>query len=387
VLNLRGKSIQYNILMRDVDTDQALYNGLLQQYKNVGVVGAVGSNNISMVDAASVPNVPYTPNLMKNLWISLVLGLLAAIALVALVELLDDTFKTPEEVEEQLGLAVLGVIPYAKGDIFEQLRESPRAAISEAYRSLRTALQFSTDAGVPKSIFVTSARAGDGKSIVAMALAINLAQLGLRVLLIDADLRKTEQEGILGQETLAGLSNILAGAMEAGAVIKETNVPRLWLIGAGPVPPNPAELLAGPKMGSLLADAIERFDVTVLDGPPVMGLADAPLVASIVAGTIMVVSVGEGRRGAIRGALRRLHFARARLIGAVVNKFDSRKVAYRYGYGYGYGHGYGYGTYGYGYGGYGYGEVNYHGSKGKSISRQLRPTAESGPHVEHRPIA
>src|SRR5262249_4163837 len=152
--------------------------------------------------AASVPNFPYTPNLKKNLAISLVLGLFATIALVALLELLDDTFKTPEEVEEQLGLSVLGVIPYAKGDIVEQLRESPRAAISEAYRSLRTALQFSTDTGVPKSILVTSGRAGDGKSIVAMALAINFAQLGLRVLLIDADLRKTEQERIHGQETL-----------------------------------------------------------------------------------------------------------------------------------------------------------------------------------------
>jgi capsular exopolysaccharide synthesis family protein len=375
VLNLQGESIDYNILKREVDTTRTLYNGLLQQYKDVGVAGAVGTNNISVVDAATLPGAPYSPDLAKNVAIALALGLVAALALATLLEILDDTFKAPEEIEDQLGLAVLGVIPFVSGDIMRLLNDSPRAAISEAYRSLRTALQFSTDAGVPKTMLVTSARPGDGKSIVAMALAINLAQLGLRVLVIDADLRKTAQGGGHGDTDQPGLSNILTGVSEAKAVIMETRIPGLTFIGSGPLPPNPAELLAGPRMVQLLNDMTAAYDVTILDGAPVMGLADAPLLASLVGGTVLVVAAGEGRRGGIKIALRRLQFARARMIGTVLNKFDFRKlrVGYGYGYGgYGYGNSYGYGHYGYGHFGetYGADQLDDKGSHGKSASRQ-----------------
>jgi polysaccharide biosynthesis transport protein len=367
LLSLQSDSIQYNILKREADTSRTLYDGLLQQYKDVGVAGAVGTNNISLVDAATLPGAPYAPSLTKNVLISLALGLLVALAVATFLEMMDDTFKTPEEIEEQLGLAVLGIIPVASGDVVATVRERPRAAVSEACRSLRTALQFSTDSGIPKSLLVTSAKPGDGKSTISIALAINLAQLGLRVLVIDADLRKTDKEAA-PEDADPGLSTILAGVMDPADVIKETKIPGLSVIGAGPLPPNPAELLAGPRMASLLADAATTFDVTVIDGAPIMGLADAPLLASLVHGTIMVIASGDGRRGAIKGALRRLHFARARVIGTVLNKFDLRKV--RYGYGNGEGHGYGY-TYA-----YGDKELSYYGAGGESTSQQLRSTIE-----------
>src|SRR5262249_7098544 len=142
-----------------------------------GVTGAVGTNNIAIIDRAGRPGAPFSPSLPKNLAISLVLGLLAAAAAVAGLEMVDDTFKSPEEIEEQLGLAVLGIIPVIEGDVLSQIREAPASPIAEAYHSCRTALQFSTEGGCPKTLVVTSANPGEGKSTTAIALAMNFAQL------------------------------------------------------------------------------------------------------------------------------------------------------------------------------------------------------------------
>lgn len=341
VLDTRNKQIQYNILRREADTNRTLYDGLLQQYKDVGIAGAVGTNNVAIIDRAQMPGAPYKPDLKKNLLISFVLGLLAAAAGIAVLEILDDTFKSPEEVEEQLGLAVLGIIPLTEGDILPDITGSPNSAVAEAYRSLRTALQFSTDQGAPRSVLVTSARPGEGKSTTALALAVNFAQLGMKVLLIDADLRNPSQHRNLRRDNTTGLANYLAGADTAASMFQETDVKGLSFMATGPLPPNPAELLAGPKMLSLLSAAGEKFEAVILDAPPVMGLADSPLLSSITGGTLFVMATGDTRRGIIKAALKRLHFARARMVGAVMNKYDFQSSSYGYGYGYGYGHGYG----------------------------------------------
>jgi capsular exopolysaccharide synthesis family protein len=350
VLDIRNKQIQYNILKREADTNRTLYDGLLQQYKDVGVAGAVGTNNIAVIDHARRPGGPFKPNLRTNLFLALILGLAAAAVAIAIFEILDDTFKSPEEVEEHLGLAVLGIIPFVDGEIIAEIMEQPTSHVAEAYRSFRTALQFSTDQGVPKSILVTSARPGEGKSTTALALAANFAQLGMKVLLIDADLRNPSQHRNLKLENNAGLANYLAGATPTnGGLFQETSIKGLYFMSTGPLPPNPAELLAGPKMMSLLSGAGEKYDAVVIDAPPIMGLADAPLLASMASGTLLVMATADTRRGVVRSALKRLHFARARMVGAVMNKFDYRAASY--GYGYGYGHGYGYGAvehYGYG---------------------------------------
>jgi capsular exopolysaccharide synthesis family protein len=344
VLDTRNKEIQYNILKREADTNRTLYDGLLQQYKDAGVAGAVDTNNVSIIDRAQVPGGPFSPSLRKNLLLALMLGLLAAAAAIALFEIIDDTFKSPEEIEEQLGLAVLGIIPFSDQDIHSSITGSS-SHVGEAFRSFRTALQFSTAQGAPKSIVVTSAQPGEGKSTTAFALAVNFAQLGIKVLLIDADLRNPSQHRNLKRNNGAGLSNYLAGSVTPGSIFQETNVEGLFFMPSGPIPPNPAELLAGPKMMSLLSTASEKVDTIIVDSPPVIGLADAPLLASMAAGTLLVISASDTRRGVVKAALKRLHFARARMVGAVMNKCDFRG----YGYGYGYGHGqaaleyYGYG--------------------------------------------
>jgi capsular exopolysaccharide synthesis family protein len=336
VLDTRNKEIQYNILKREADTNRTLYEGLLQQYKDVGVAGAVGTNNVAVVDRAQLPGGPYKPNFRMNLMKWLGFGLLAAGAAITLFELLDDTFKSPEEIEEQLGLAVLGIIPIADESVLEDIK-GPSNPVAEAFRSFRTALQFSTDQGAPKSLAITSAQPGEGKSTTALALAINFAQLGMKVLLIDADLRNPSQHHNLQRSNDVGLANYLAGGAMPESIFQKTDVDGLYFMSSGPLPPNPAELLAGPKMLSLLSIAGEKVDAVIIDSPPILGLADAPLLASIAAGTLLVIATDHTRRGVVKSALKRLHFARARVVGALMNKCDFRSNYGYSGYGYGYG--------------------------------------------------
>jgi succinoglycan biosynthesis transport protein ExoP len=345
VLTDRNKNIQMQILQREVDSTRTLYDGLLQQYKDIGVAGATGVNNVSVIDRAGVPGDPYKPSLSKNLQFWLMIGLFAAAAAVAALEIWDDTFKSPEDIEDQLGLTVLGLIPRIKENVLERLRDSPVSSISEAYRSLRTALQFSTSDGLPKSLIITSSCPGEGKSTTSIALGINFAQLGMKVLLIDADLRNPSAHRLLGREAESGLTNYLVGAASAQDILQATDVSGLMFMASGPVPPNPAELLAGQNMARLLYTAGENFDVVIVDAPPVLGLADAPLLASVAAGTMLVLGAGETKRGVVKATLKRLHFARAQVVGIVVNKFDMRAANYAYhSYGYGALEYYGYGT-------------------------------------------
>ena len=345
VLASRGRSIEYTILRREADTARSLYDGLLQQYRELGVAGEVDTNNVSIIDRAQRPGGPDSPSLPKNLMIAFALGLLGAAAFAGVREVLDDTFKTTEDVEEALRLPVLGLAPLVaqakvERTVFEEVSADFTSAIAEAYRSLRTALQFSTEEGVPKALLVTSSRPGEGKSTAAACLAVNFAQLGMRVLLIDGDLRNPSMHTVLGVENNAGLTNYLAGANEAADLVKPSGTEGLTLLTSGPRPPNPAELLASPRFASLLTTAAETYDVVIVDGPPIMGLADAPIIASVVGGTLLVVEAGGTRRAIVQDALKRLNFARARVLGALLNKFDARKAGHTYGYG-GYAYGYG----------------------------------------------
>ncbi|MDB5569212.1 MAG: capsular biosynthesis protein [Hyphomicrobiales bacterium] len=348
-LEVRGRSIEYTILLREVDTARSLYEGLLQQFRELGVAGDVDTNNISIIDRPEVPLLPDSPSLRKNLLAALLLSLLAAAGVIAVREALDDTFKSVEDMEAGLRLPVLGVTPMLSGVAAEstpvmEVLTDVTSPMAEAYRSLRTALQFSTEDGAPKSLLVTSARPGEGKSTTSVCLAANFAQLGMRVLLVDGDLRNPSVHKILAADNSAGLSNYLAGSADASGLVKSSSIKGVTLMTTGPLPPNPAELLAGPRFLSLLATASETFDVVIIDGPPVMGLADAPIIASVTGGTLLVVQAAGTRRAVVRDAVKRLDFARARLLGTLLSKFDPAKAGHSYGYGYGYGYGYSYGS-------------------------------------------
>jgi capsular exopolysaccharide synthesis family protein len=330
-LDVDSRSIEYNILKREVDTNRQLYDGLLQRYKQVGVAGDVRANNVSIIDPARVPERPYKPNLSVNLAIGLLVGLLLGVLAAFLLEYMDETIKTPEDVEKKLRLPVLGVVPLLHRQSPEQAFEEPRSAFSESYRSVRTALQFSTNQGIPRTLLITSALSGEGKTTSALSLARNVAQLGKRVLLVDADLRNPSIHKLLGCSQLTGLSNVLSGSAGFEGVVQESGQQGLSVVTSGPLPPNPAELLAGPPLAELLARAVQEFDQVILDGPPVMGLADAPILAHTASATLLVVHAGKTGVGSAQAALKRLRFARARIVGALLTQYDARATGYGYG--------------------------------------------------------
>ena len=329
-LEVDGRSIDYNILKREADTNRQLYDSLLQRFKEVGAAGDVRSNNISIIDRSN-QGWRFKPNVFHNLMYGFLAGLLLGVLSAFVLEFLDDTLKTPEDVEQRLRLAVLGIIPkLGPKQSFAEVAADPRSAFSEAYRSVRTGLQFSTDHGVPRSLLITSPSASEGKSTTALVLARNFAQLGKRVLLIEGDLRNPSLHRMLGLPTELGLSNLLSGGSSLGDVTQSTDDENLHVILAGPLPPNPAELLSGSKFVSALIVASERYDQVIVDGPPVLGLADSPILANVVEGTLLVVTSGNTRISTAGVALKRLIAARAHLVGALLTKYDQKAARYSY---------------------------------------------------------
>lgn len=341
VLDLRDRSIQYNILQRELDTTRTLYEALLQRYKEVGVTGGVTANNISIVDAATPPRKPSKPNMILNMALAALLGLGLGVLAALVLEALDETLATPDDVEKKLGVAVLGVIPLLeKGETPAAALGDVRSGFSEAYYSLRTALQFSTPDGAPRSLLVSSARPAEGKSTTAYAVALNLARVGKRVLLIDGDLRNPSMHRVVGVENERGMSNLLSGSADLAAVVQSTAHDNLFFIPCGPLPPNPAELWGGDRLHQFLAETRNSFDHVVVDGPPVLGFADAPILAAAVNGTLFALESRGTRRGQARGAIRRLQVGRAHVLGAVLTKFSTQSTSYG-GYDYAYDYHYG----------------------------------------------
>jgi len=344
VLDLRDRSIQYNILQRELDTTRTLYEALLQRYKEVGVTGGVTANNISIVDLATPPLKPSKPNLLLNMVLAALLGLGLGVLAALVLEALDETLATPDDVEKKLGVPVLGVTPFLeKGETPLGALADIRSGFSEAYYSLRTALQFSTPDGAPSSLLVTSARPAEGKSTTAYAIALNLARVGKRVLLVDGDLRNPSMHRVVGVENERGMSNLLSGSADLAGVVRPTSQENLFFIPCGPLPPNPAELWGGDRLRQFLAETRNNFDHVVIDGPPVLGFADSPMLAAAVNGVLFALESRGTRRGQARGALKRLQVGRAHLLGAVLTKFSTKSAAYNYG-GYDYAYDYHYGA-------------------------------------------
>lgn len=338
-LDLRRRSIQYNIYQQEVDTNRALYDGVLQRFKEIGVAGGVGVNNVSIVDTARAPERPSSPHLIINLAVALLAGLVLGAGIAFVQEQIDEAIADPGEVERRLGLPLLGSVPkLSSGTPMEALLDR-KSEMVDAYLAIQTNLSFATEHGVPRSIAVTSTRPAEGKSTTALALATMLARAGRKVILVDGDMRAPSVHHLGGVGHELGLSNFLAGDNDIDRLTFPMTDLGFTAMSAGPLPPNAAELLTGNRLSLLLERLLETFDHVVLDSPPVMGIADAPLIASRVEGVIYAVESHGIRSSMVKTALARLDNANARVFGGVLTKFEARKANYGQGYEYGYGYG------------------------------------------------
>lgn len=355
-LTMQQKSIQYNILKRESDTNKDLYKSLLQRLKEVGVSAGFQATNIQVVDRAETPRGPFAPDRHKSILLAVVIGLFLGVGLAFFFEYLDNTVKTPEDVEQLCRLPSFGMIPEVscerrirlpKGKSFPvELISSnyPKSILSEAYRNIRTSLMLSFSEQPPKKIAVTSANPLEGKTTTLINTAISLSQIGARVLIIDADMRKPRIHKVFdngnGSGNGTGLSNFLSGNSKLWSVIRKTDIQNLYYIPAGSVPPNPAELIGSNLFRDMMQALAERFDHIIVDCPPVIGFADSIILSTVVDGVILVVLSGKTSRMALQHAKDALFQVNAKILGVVLNRVNilhSEYSDYYYRYYYYYG--------------------------------------------------
>ena len=340
--------IQHNILRREYETNQQLYDNLLQHLKNATVSAGLKATNVHMVDPATPPTSPIRPHKTRNVAVGMLVGLILGVTLAFVQEAMDSSVRTTEEAERLISAPALAVIPIDRdgrrpkalpanqptgtapsNGLGLVILKKPSSPIAESYRSLRTSVLLSTAPHPPRTLLVTSAQVGEGKTSTSLNLAIAFAQRGGPVLIIDADLRRPSVAKSLGVASEKGLSSYLTGAHSLDEVlIQYESVPNLWILPAGPRPPDPAELLSSATMESTLKTLLARFSQIVVDSPPLLLVTDAVVLSPLVDGVILVVASGVTARGALTRAHRILENAGTRVLGMVLNKVDMRFDTY-----------------------------------------------------------
>ncbi|MGD0212634.1 MAG: polysaccharide biosynthesis tyrosine autokinase [Terriglobales bacterium] len=350
---LNESAIEYSILKRDLDSNRTLYEGLLEKLKEAGVTAGLRSNNFRIIDAARVPTGPSEPNIPRNLSFALVLGVISGLGLAFLIENMDNTVRTPEQATALSALPSLGMIPLgsksgnhgptgkrlaltSSKEVVETVTQvRPQSQMAESYRALRTSLLLSNLGAPPKVIMVTSARPQEGKTTTSINTAIVLAQKGVRVLLIDADLRRPSIHKTLGMGPRSGLSNVLTGSATLQQTITISPVlPNLFIMPAGTPPPNPAELLASSNMRDLIAELRGMYDHIVIDTPPTLSVTDAVVLSPRADATILVIRSGQTTKQALRRARDILMQVNAHVAGVLLNAVDLTSPDYYYYYEY-----------------------------------------------------
>jgi polysaccharide biosynthesis transport protein len=362
------KLVEYNILVRDAEANKQLYDGLSQKLKEANISGGLRPNNIRVIDPAMVPSGPSRPNRARNILMAFLVGLVGGLGLAFLREYMDNTVKTPDDIERLAKLPSLAVVPsFASLDGGKRSKMSkllnsasqngkdmnvelvsysmPQSQVSEAFRSLRTSLLLSQAGHPPQVILVSSALPREGKTTAAVNLAVTLAQLGDRTLLIDADLRKPGVTRALSlpEGKYAGLSSYLAGVSSMDMVtVPHPVIPNLCVLPTGPIPPNPADLLSSSRMHQGISELRNEYKFIVVDSPPVMAATDAVILSVLVDGVLLVVRSGETPKEAFMRTRDLLTGVKCRMLGVLLNAVDSKAPDYYYSYRY----------YPYSYGGY-----------------------------------
>ena len=354
------KSVQYNILKREADTNKQLYVGLLEKLKETGVSTSMKATNIRVIDPAYPPKKPDSPRIPLNLSLALLLGLSLGIGAAFLQEHLDNSFKTAGEIERFLQLPALASVPAIESStngnghgLYARARHlandkhrstsivpswnriegnGQNTPLAEAFHELRTSVLLSTAKHPPRTLLVTSAKGGEGKTTVAANLAVSLAQLGEKVLLIDADLRRPSLHKFFGVANTSGLVNFLTGSPDWRSLLSQAAPIGLFVLPSGPVPPNPADLLSSEYMPLLIREATKEYKFVVLDSPPLLNLADSRVLATLVDGVILVVGGGITPRELVHRAYASAVDAGSHVLGATINFADAKSDYYSYGY-------------------------------------------------------
>ncbi|MFB3923199.1 MAG: GumC family protein [Terriglobia bacterium] len=364
VNEIAEKSIQYNILKREVDTSKQLYEGLLQRLKEAQVSAGLKASNVRIVDPAEEPKDPVKPRVVLNLALGVILGLGFGISLALFQEYLDNTLKTPDEVESLLRLPSLGLLPSilsngaGKNDevkivpATDEVELAPaiqtNPAFQEAFRSLRTSILLSANP-VPKMILITSALPGEGKTTTTVNLGATLASLGNRVVIVDCDMRRPACHRSTGVRNSPGFVQCLTGHVElTEAILPVPGVTNLSVIPCGPIPPNPAEVLSSPLTAESLRKLRADFEYVLVDSPPLLSVSDSRILATLTDAVVLIARAHSTPYDAVRRARTLLYGAGARILGVALNDVDIRRDGYAYShyyrYGYEYGYGYGYGS-------------------------------------------
>jgi capsular exopolysaccharide synthesis family protein len=330
--NLNRTSIQYGVLQRDATANRQMFESLLQRTQETGVAEELKTGNIRVVDQAEVPSAPVSPDIVSNLLIGLLLGLTLSVGLALGLEYSDDRIKNPDELKKHLGLSFLGMIPA----LFDKSVPSPlisdgiSAIFAESFRTIRTNVLFSSTDEGGRFVVVTSSVPGEGKTIVSSNLAIALAQAGHRVLLMDVDMRKPRVHDVFRCAIAPGLSNQLVGNATPSETICESGTPGLWLMPAGTLPPNPAELIGSKRFRDFTAFLLQHFDWVIADTPPVMAVTDATIAGNLAHGVIFVVGAEMTSRRVGQRAIEQLEQGQARFLGTVLNRVDLEHNHYYY---------------------------------------------------------
>jgi capsular exopolysaccharide synthesis family protein len=386
---MNSSAVLYNGLKIEVQNKKTLLDSLLRRESETGVearLKGLRTSNVRVVDRASVPVRPSSPRKARNLALALLLGLGGGVGLAFLFDFLDNSIKTSEDVERYAGLPTLGVVPRfseggtEKGYLYSRRKKEkkpeekteeviqvaaeagaqqaagqvapavapaapvpvhprmielvphhfPNSRLAESYRSIRTALLLSSADQPMKTIIVTSAVPGEGKTVSVANLGITLAQSGKTVLIVDADLRKPRQHRVFNVKNTFGLTSYLTDSIELRKVVKTTAVPNLCLINAGPVPPNPAELLGSEKMAAFIELLRDKCDYILFDMPPMLEISDALILGARVDGMILVIHGDKTSREALRKAREKLDLLKVRTLGVIINNVNVDHQGYHY---------------------------------------------------------
>jgi polysaccharide biosynthesis transport protein len=337
--------VEYGVLKREVESNRHLYESLAGRAKETGLETEIKSTNVRIVERAEVPNGPFLPQRAKNYQLALLIGLALGIGLTLFIEHLDNTVKTPEDVKEQLGLPFLGMVPDVSLKATAGapaprispviLRNQQSSAEAEAYRVLRTNLIFSSVDSTGRVLLVTSANPGEGKTTTVANLAASLALNGAKVLAVDADLRRPAMHTYFGIGKTPGLSDVIVGKCPVAQAIQTTRLKGLHILPCGYIPPNPAELLGSASMRQWVEELRSRYDWVLIDTPPVLGMADTPVLCPLVEGVILVVAAEVSKRPAVQRAVDQLLAIGGKVTGVVLNRVNLERNSYYYGQYYG----------------------------------------------------